>query len=120
MGEKFYLDRETPLGKCITDFLADLSQANRSAHTCRAYAADLSQFKAFHSGDLNDITAEVLRRFAATIAHLSPSSRARKQAALASFLTWAFRQELIASDPMANIERVRAIIAQPLEKVKLA
>ncbi|MEJ7638697.1 MAG: tyrosine-type recombinase/integrase, partial [Singulisphaera sp.] len=38
---------------------------------------------------------------------LRPDSRARKQAALASFLSWAHRRGLIVSDPMATIERVR-------------
>ena len=38
----------SPLLRLIEDFLADLGQANHSAHTLRAYAADLAQFAAFH------------------------------------------------------------------------
>ncbi|MGH7748267.1 MAG: tyrosine-type recombinase/integrase, partial [Candidatus Dormibacteria bacterium] len=48
----------------------------------------------------------VLHRFFATFAHLSPATRARKQAALASFLTWAYREALIDASPMARVERV--------------
>lgn len=41
------------------------------------------------------------------LAHLSPASRARKQAALASLLGWAYRLELIDVMPIARVERVR-------------
>ena len=34
-------------------------------------------------------------------------TRARKQAALASFLTWAYRQELIDANPMGRVERFK-------------
>jgi integrase/recombinase XerD len=53
------------------------------------------------------ITAEVIRGFGATLEHLGPASRARKQAALASFLDWARRQGHVASDPMALVAHVR-------------
>src|SRR4051794_18760160 len=89
------------------DFVTELAHANRSRHTCRAYAADLAQFAAFYPRPVAGITADVIRGFEATFARLRPDSRARKQAALASFLSWAHRRGLIASDPMATIERVR-------------
>ena len=94
------------LSPLMTDFLAELAHANRSRHTCRAYATDLAQFSAFYRGSVSDITAEVLRGFGATLGSLRPASRARRQAALASFLDWAHCQGLVASDPMALIERV--------------
>src|SRR3954471_16598920 len=96
----------SPLSPLVGDFLAELAHANRSRHTCRAYATDLSQFLAFYRGPAGGITAEVLRGFGATLERLRPASRARKQAALASFLDWAHRQGLVTSDPMALIERV--------------
>jgi integrase/recombinase XerD len=99
-------DRSGSLSPLVTDFLTELAQANRSPHTCRAYATDLAQFSAFYQGPVGGITAEVIRAFGATLEKLRPASRARKQAALASFLDWAHRQGLIASDPMARIERV--------------
>jgi integrase/recombinase XerD len=95
------------LPSLVADFLAELAHANRSRHTCRAYATDLAQFSAFYRGPVGGITAEVIRGFGATLERLVPASRARKQAALASFLEWARRQGHVASDPMASVARVR-------------
>ncbi len=91
----------------VADFLGDLAHANRSAHTHRAYATDLASFVRFHHGPASAITTEALRSFFATIAHLAPATRARKEAALASFLAWAYRHDLIPADPMGKLDRVR-------------
>ena len=99
--------RERSLATLIAAFLTDLDNGNRSPQTRRAYAADLARFSSFYGGTIEGITTEVLRAFFATRAHLKPASRARTQAALASFVTWAYRQELIASLPMARVERVK-------------
>ncbi|MDQ2808375.1 MAG: tyrosine-type recombinase/integrase [Chloroflexota bacterium] len=99
-------DRSTVRG-LIAAFLADLAHANRSAHTRYAYAADLAQFAAQAPSAVEALTPEVLRAFFATLTHLSPAGRARKQAALASFLSWAVRQEVLAANPMDRIERVK-------------
>jgi integrase/recombinase XerD len=101
-------DGVAPVSAAVAAFLADLAHAGRSAHTHRAYAADLAAFRAAYDGPIASITAETLRAYFATVAHLAPATRARKQAALASFLKWAYRQDLIAADPMAKVERVRA------------
>jgi len=90
----------------IDDFLADLAQSNRSVHTRRAYAADLTRFASFYTGPASGITGAVLRAYFETLAYLSPASRARKQAALSSFLGWAYRHEMIDVTPMARVERV--------------
>jgi len=45
------------------------------------FLTDLARFAAFYAGPAGEITADVLRAFFATLAHLSPASRARKQAA---------------------------------------
>ncbi len=95
------------LQTAIADFLADLAHSNRSVHTRRVYAADLQQFAAFYRGPLPDITVDVLRAFFATWISLSPATRARKQAALASFLAWAYRHDLVLMNPMAKIDRVK-------------
>jgi site-specific recombinase XerD len=96
-----------PLTTAIAAFLTDLEQANRSPHTQRAYASDLAQFATSFHGSVADITVEVLRQFFAQGQHLQPATRARKQAALASFLTWAVKHDLIAINPMVKIERVQ-------------
>jgi len=99
--------RERSLDILIANFLADLMHSNRSPRTRQAYAADLSRFSSFYTGPADGITADVLRAFFTTRAHLSPATRARTQAALASFLGWAYRHEMIESQPMARVERVR-------------
>src|SRR4051794_19406109 len=71
-----------PLSSLMAAFLAELAHANRSRHTCRAYATDLTQFAAFYRGPFGGITAGVIRGFEATLQRLRPASRARKQAAL--------------------------------------
>lgn len=115
------------LERSIATFLADLSQANRSAHTYHAYANDLAQFLAFcrEQGEwrdpgsdelltlLTEVTAEDLRAFFSTLDHLSPATRARKQAALSSFFAWAYRHDLIDTDPMGRVDRVRPNPPQP-------
>jgi integrase/recombinase XerD len=100
-------DQDQPLARIIAAFLADLGQANRSPHTLRAYGADLAQFVAFYPGPAPAITAETLRAFWRSLAHLSPATRARKQACLARFLTWAYRQDLLDANPMEKIDRVK-------------
>ncbi len=105
--------KEQSLKSLVTIFLADLAHANHSPHTCRAYATDLAQLCAFHQGPIQTITAEVLRKFFEMHAHLRPATRARKQAAVARLLTWAEQQELLDSNPMRKIERVKLDPPQP-------
>jgi hypothetical protein len=76
-------------------------------YTCRAYATDLAQLCAFHQGPIQTITTDVLRTFFERHTHLRPATRARKQAAVARFLTWAEQQELLDSNPMRKIDRVK-------------
>ncbi|MCP4418737.1 MAG: tyrosine-type recombinase/integrase, partial [Chloroflexi bacterium] len=91
----------------IIDFLTDLKNANRSPHTHRAYASDLYRLAAFYEGVPTAISVDNLREFLDTFSHLKPATRARKQAALNSFFQWAYRQDLIAANPMAKIEAVK-------------
>ncbi len=93
--------------EAIAKFLEDLTHAGRSPHTRRAYATDLKQFAATYSKPLEDIGVDDLRRFFRQHADLSDASQARKQNSLASFLNWAYKQELILVNPMAKVDRVR-------------
>jgi integrase/recombinase XerD len=97
----------------VAIFLADLVHANHSPHTYRAYATDLAQLCAFHQGPIQTITADVLRAFFERHAHLRPATRARKQAAVARFLTWAEQQDLLEANPMRKIDRVKLDPPQP-------
>ena len=97
----------TTLHIWIDDFLKDLKNANRSPHTCRAYASDLYRLAKFYEGFPHAINATTLRDFLDTFSHLKPATKARKQAALNSFFTWAYRQDLILANPMAKVDPVR-------------
>ena len=105
--------RASELEQAVSEFLAELDHANRSRHKIRAYRADLEVFRRYHRGGLDSVTTEVLRRYFATLSDLTPATRARKQAAPASSLGWCHRNDLISSDPMAKVERVRQPPPQP-------
>src|SRR5256886_3343456 len=106
-------NEEQSLKSLVTTFLADLAHANHSPRTCRAYATDLAQLCAFPQGPIQTVTADVLRAFFERHAHLRPATRARKQAAVARFLTWAEQQELLTANPMRKIDRVKLDPPQP-------
>src|SRR5690348_15115390 len=93
-------------------FLTDMAHVNHSPQTLRAYATDLAQLCAFHQGSVQTI-AEALRTFFGTHAHLRPATRARKQAAVARFLTWAEQRDLLDNNPMRKIDRVKLDLPQP-------
>lgn len=96
-----------PLPALVQEFLDDLREANKSKHTVRAYKSDLEQFRDYYQGPLTGITPAVLRGFSAKFRDLSPTSRARKQATLASFLTWARKHDYMDKDPMSKLDRVK-------------
>jgi integrase/recombinase XerD len=98
---------EQSLESLVALFLANMAHTNHSPQTLRAYATDLAQLCAFHQRSVQTVTAEVLRTFFGTHAHLRPATRARKQAAVARFLTWAEQQDLLDSNPMRKIDRVK-------------
>ncbi len=104
---------EQSLESLVAIFLADLAHTNHSPQTLRAYAADLAQLCAFHQGPVKTVTAEVLRAFFGRHGHLRPATRARKQAAVARFLTWAEQHDLLDSNPMSKINPVKLDPPQP-------
>jgi hypothetical protein len=63
-----------PLSTLVADFVTELAHANRSRHTCRAYAADLAQFSTFYRGPVEAITTDVICGFEASLAQLRPAS----------------------------------------------
>lgn len=91
----------------IAHFLVELQAINRAPATIRTYATDLHHFAAFYPGPLCDLTATVLTQYLATLRHLAPASRARKQAALASFCAWATANIYLDRNPMLQVPRVR-------------
>ena len=111
----------------VDEFLADLAYINRSDHTIRGYARDLRELIAFHQGSLEQLDAAALRDFGARHTHLAPATRARKQAAVSSLLTWAYRHDRLASNPMLKVDRVhrtprapRPLAREPIEIILTA
>jgi integrase/recombinase XerC/integrase/recombinase XerD len=96
-----------PLTDLIAHFLMELQTMNRAPSTIRTYATDLHHFVAFYPGPSADLTGTVLTQYLATLVHLAPASRARKQAALASFCAWATRHTYLDRNPMLHVPRVR-------------
>lgn len=99
--------RETPpLSHLLDDFLADLENAGRSRHTLVNYRCDLRRLVDATPGGLHAIDPVHLRRFFMSLSDKAPSTRARIQSSANAFLTWCFRHDLIAANPMQKLERV--------------
>lgn len=97
----------------VDDFLADLRNADRSPHTIRAYEGDLRRYCTFCADSSSPPSVETLRAFFAARADRASTTRARTQAALASFFAWAYRGGQIVADPMAKLDRVRLALPPP-------
>jgi integrase/recombinase XerD len=97
----------------VEDFLTDLARAGKSTHTVRAYRGDLRDFARFFTGPIERITAGVLLAYLGGLADKAPATRARREAALASLLAWAYRAEIIAADPMTRLDRTRLPASPP-------
>src|SRR5262249_24880534 len=88
------------------EFLTDLRDGNASAHTIRAYRGDLLAFADHHDGGPGELTAAPVRAYLAETAVLSPATRKRKRAAVASFCKWAVRHELLDASPMDRVDTI--------------
>ena len=95
-----------PLSRHIGDFLTDLENAGKSAHTVRAYRSDLIGFASHHDDEISELTASPIRNYLSEIAGLAAASRKRKRAALASFCRWSVRHELLDANPMDRIDTI--------------
>jgi integrase/recombinase XerD len=104
-----HLSQETPsmlLPDAVEAFLRDLARAGRSPATIRAYRGDLGALTALHSGPVDTVTLDTVRDALDASAHLAPATRARRQAALASFFKWAVRQGITEIDPVLRLSAV--------------
>jgi integrase/recombinase XerD len=99
------LAAEHPLAGQVRDFLADQQFAGKAAHTIRAYRGDLVQLAAHTDQDVTGVDADVLRSWAASIADLAQSTRARKQAAVV-----AVPESIPRPVDPARVDRVLAVI----------
>ncbi len=111
--------REPPtLAQLLDDFLTDLENAGRSRHTVVNYRCDLHRLIDFTPGGLHAIDPVHLRRFFLSLSGRAPATRARIQSSVNAFLTWCFRHDLIAANPMQKLERVSVpeTLPRPLDE----
>lgn len=101
------LGAQHSLARHLGDFLTDLSNANASAQTIRAYRGDLIGFATHYDGEISELTAIPVRTYLAEITDLAPSTRKRKRAAVASFCKWALRHDLLNTNPMDKIDTIK-------------
>jgi len=107
------LGSEHPLARHLGDFLTDLSNANASGQTIRAYRGDLIRFAGHHDGEIGALTAAPVRAYLAETGGLAASSHKRKRAAVASFCRWAVRHDLLTANPMDKVDTVKVPKALP-------
>ena len=90
------------------------NQSRFRTNTSRAYGYDLDLFARAHPRlAAQKVTVEHLRAFLQVSTDLAPSSLARRQSALKSCFAWAYRNDLIPSDPSAKLDPVRIPARDP-------
>lgn len=88
-------------------FLAALRSRQAPATTVKAYSGDLRRFVAFFPDGALPMQPEQFRGFLSSEPQLSAGTRRRRYATLCAFYRWLHRQELIASNPMLQVETVK-------------
>jgi integrase/recombinase XerD len=111
------LSKDRPAANKVTDlsleplvsqYLTDLTNANKSAATIRSYASDLGRFASVFPGySIDVISVEELRLWLTSHGHLSAATRARKQSVVANLFAWAIKHDLLSVNPMLKLDRVK-------------
>jgi site-specific recombinase XerD len=109
--------RDTGASVTLDELIAAFLVANQHtflAKTHRAYRSDLALFaRSVPDLPAQEVTAGHLRVFLAATADLAPTTVARRQAALRSCFSWAFRNDLLRNDPSARLEKVTLPVREP-------
>ena len=91
----------------LTETFLGATQHTFRANTRRAYRYDLQLFaRAFPDLEAAAVTAAHLRAFLAATAERAPSTLARRRAALRSCFSWAYRTNLLPTDPTTHLDKV--------------
>lgn len=109
---RFRLTADHPLAEAIEEFLSDMEAREASRHTLRAYRGDLTSLASVHDGPADTITKTTLRGWRTGMTG-APSTRARRQAAVRSFLAWCVRHEFADTDPGAILDPIKVPPAVP-------
>ena len=95
------------LAEAVETFLSDLARAGRSPATARAYKSDLTALTDVCIGAVDAVTVAQLRDALLTCQALAPATRARRQAAFASFWAWLQREGLTEHNPTIRLQPVK-------------
>lgn len=95
------------LDTLITKFLQDLENSGKSHYTIKNYRSDLERFSQKVNIDIAEITPDILRNYFSTLKQKSLATRARNQSSLWSFFNWCFKQDILFSNPMDKIEKIK-------------
>ena len=102
-----------PLSDLVERFLQELQGANRSRHTVLNYRSDLRAFVR-HVGSqmpVENLSRQAVQNYLATLSDKAPTTRARHQASVKSFLKWCHAQGHIERDPAQSLPTIR--VPQP-------
>ena len=92
----------------LADTFLSANQNKYSRNTRRAYHYDLGLFsRAFPELKVEEVTVQHLRAFLNASADSAPTTNARRQATLRACFAWAYRNDLILSDPTGKLEPVK-------------
>ena len=92
----------------LTEAFLSANQNTYRANTQRAYHYDLSLFHGvFPDLPIEEVTAQHLRAFLTASADRAPTTLARRQATLRTCFAWAYRNDLVSSDPTGKLEPVK-------------
>jgi integrase/recombinase XerD len=103
----------TPTAHAVEQFLASLRTRSAPANTIKAYRLDLQQFVRAVPTALEEVTADVIRAFLDSHAHLKPATRRRHAATLRALYAWLLHQEIVAENPMDRLEPIEQIERLP-------
>jgi integrase len=109
-------DMLTP-DRAIDDFLGDCRSLRWSERSIRSYRDTLYRFAdGLPEGlDVSKVTADHIRRYRATRAHLAVGTVAGEEAHIASFFKWLRTTRKIVRNPMDEVTRTKRIPAEDLE-----
>jgi integrase/recombinase XerD len=109
--------KSSKTGDLVDKFLDDLANTGKSPNTIAGYTSDLKHFRVWSKVPLLEINANHLREYFKSIASLSQTTRARKQATLKSFYLWCLKHDLISVNPMDKMDTVKLPqkLPRPLE-----
>jgi integrase/recombinase XerD len=105
------------LDRAADDFLGDCRRRGFSERTLNTYRRTYDELceRLPVDHDVAKITADDLRRYLATKAHLAPGTVAGCEAHLGSLFRWLLVEGKIAKDPMATLPRTRRRRAEDLD-----